>query len=229
MDNIKIIREEATKLLDSDNSGHGMEHVERVVKLTEMIAETEKEANKNVVMAVALLHDVDDYKLFGDENAENLTNTKMILDKTTFTDEEKNKVLDSIKTIGYSKRLAGTVPYLIEAKIVSDADMLDGTGANGLLRTHQYNLDHHAPFFYRDIFPTLNMDSETYKSERGSSVVNHIFEKILRLPDLMLTEAGRKEAIIRYNFMIEFLKEYFREMEATEWLEYLEKYIRREL
>ena len=223
MDNIEIIRKEATKLLDSDNSGHGMEHVERVVNMALKISE--EDADKDIVSAIALLHDVDDYKLFGDENAKNLTNTKAILDKTSFTQKEKNKILDSIKTIGYSKRLAGITPEILEAKIVSDADMLDGMGANGLLRTHQYNIDHHTPFFYRDIFPTLDMDSETYKSSRGSSVVNHIFEKILRLKDLMLTKKGYEEAIIRHNFIVDFLKEYFREIDATEWLKYLKNYI----
>lgn len=127
MDNIKIIREEATKLLGSNNSGHGMDHVERVVNLATKISEAEN-ARGDIVVAVALLHDVDDYKLFGDENAENLTNAKAILDKTSFNEEEKNTIIDSIKTIGYSKRLAGIVPQILESKIVSDADMLDGMG-----------------------------------------------------------------------------------------------------
>ena len=41
----------------------------------------EKEnANKYIVSLIALLHDADDYKLFGRENAEKLTNAKIIMD-----------------------------------------------------------------------------------------------------------------------------------------------------
>ena len=48
-----------------------MEHVNRVLNLSLKFAKTER-ANKDVVALIALLHDVDDYKLFGIESAENL-------------------------------------------------------------------------------------------------------------------------------------------------------------
>ncbi len=35
-------------------------------------------ANKDIVTLIALLHDVDDYKLFGMDNAKNLTNAKKL-------------------------------------------------------------------------------------------------------------------------------------------------------
>ena len=54
-------------LLESDQSGHGSDHVERVLELALRFCENE-DANKEVVTLIALLHDVDDYKLFGKEN-----------------------------------------------------------------------------------------------------------------------------------------------------------------
>ena len=51
--------------LEKDNSGHGVEHIKRVVKNAEMILDGEKNADKEVVMLSAILHDVDDYKLEG--------------------------------------------------------------------------------------------------------------------------------------------------------------------
>ena len=224
MNNIDIVKEEVTKLLDSDNSGHGMDHINRVVNIATNIAKKEK-ANIEIATAIALLHDVDDYKLFGLESSKNLTNTHNILDKTKFNEEEKNTIISSIKTIGYSKRLEGITPEILEAKIVSDADMLDAVGAIGILRSYHYNITHDNLFFDKEGFPNLNLDAETYKHKTKGTVVTHMFEKLLKLKDYMLTKAGKEEALKRCDFMISFLREYFEEENVNEWLEYLDKYI----
>ena len=87
MDNIKIIIDEVTKLLSADDSGHGMDHVNRVCRIALSISEDI--INKELVSAIALLHDADDYKLFGIDCSNNLTSTNMILTKTSFTEKEK--------------------------------------------------------------------------------------------------------------------------------------------
>ncbi len=223
MEDIKIIREEVTKLLNTDDSGHNMDHINRVCKIALSIAD--KNTNSKIITAIALLHDVDDYKLFGLEQSKDLTNAKMILSKTSFSKEEKNKIINSIKTIGYSKRIAGVTPDIKEAMVVSDADMLDAMGALGILRSYHYNITHGNPFFTKEEFPNLDMNETTYKTKAKGTVVNHIFEKLLRLKDLMLTKKGKAEASRRHEFLIEFLKEYFYEEDAKEWQEYLNKYI----
>lgn len=222
MENIKIITDEVSKLLSADNSGHGMDHINRVCKIALSISEDD--INKEIVSAIALLHDVDDYKLFGLEASEKLTNARMILSKTNFIDEEKKLIIDSIKTIGYSKRISGIIPNIKEAMVVSDADMLDAMGAIGILRSYHYNIMHGNPFFDKDDFPILEMDANRYKAKTKGTVVNHIFEKILTLKDLMLTDKGRKESVRRHNFIISFLNEYFYEEDVLEWKKYLDNY-----
>lgn len=224
MDNIKIIIDEVTKLLGNDDSGHGMNHVNRVCRIALSISDDN--IDKDLVAAIALLHDADDYKLFGMEYSNNLTNTQMILSKTSFTEDEKKKILDSIRTIGYSKRLSGITPSIKEAMIVSDADMLDAMGVTGILRSYHYNITHGNPFFDKDTFPLLEIDADKYKSKTKGTVVNHIFEKLLKLKDLMLTEKGKKESIRRYNFIIDFLNEYFYEEDVSVWQDYLNEYIK---
>ena len=225
MDNIKIIIDEVTKLLSADNSGHGMDHINRVCRIA--LAISGDDVNKELVSAIALLHDVDDYKLFGMEYSDNLTNTQMILSKTSFTVEEKKKIIDSIKTIGYSKRISGITPTIKEAMAVSDADMLDAMGAIGILRSYHYNITHGNSFFDKDDFPVLDLDVEKYKSKKTGTVVNHIFEKLLKLKDLMLTEKGKEESLRRYSFFINFLSEYFIEEDVPEWQEYMNNYIKK--
>ena len=209
-------------LLENDNSGHGFDHIERVLELSLRFCEKEN-ANKEVVSLIALLHDVDDYKLFGKENAEALPNANKILNICKIDEDIKKHVLDEIKCIGYSKALKGIRPCTIEGKIVSDADMCDASGAHGLLRCYAYSMKIKQPFFNRELFPIENISHEKYTTYDSTSV-NHLFEKILKLKDYMLTDEGKKEAIKRHTAVVCFLKEYFNEENANEWLEYLKEY-----
>ena len=215
---IEEVRKQVCKLLDKDNSGHGMKHIERVSKMSLRFAETEN-ADKETVALIALLHDVDDYKLFGTEIADDLTNAKNILEQCSIDNEIKELVINSIKTIGYSKRLKGITPSTLEARIVSDADMCDSIGSTGILRSYQYNSVHGNLFFDKNIYPTLNMSSSDYVAKKTGTVVTHMFEKLLKLKDLMLTDSGKKEAIARHKIMVEFLYHFFEEENVPEWTE----------
>ncbi len=221
---IEEVRKQVCKLLDKDNSGHGMEHVNRVLHLSLKFAEIEN-ADKDVVALIALLHDVDDYKLFGMESADNLTNAGNILEQCSIADNRKEQVLNAIKTIGYSKRLKGIRPIALEGMIVSDADMCDSIGATGILRSYQYNLAHGNLFFDKNIYPALNMSAADYMAQKEGTVVTHMFEKLLKLKDLMLTDSGKKEAIERHNLMIAFLYRFFEEENVPEWIAYLDNYL----
>ena len=205
---IEEVRKQVSKLLDKDNSGHGMEHINRVLNLSLKFAESEN-ADKDVVAFIALLHDVDDYKLFGMENADNLTNARNILEYSFLEDNIKEQVLNAIKAIGYSKRLKGIRPTALEGMIVSDADMCDSIGTTGILRSYQYNLAHGNLFFDKNIYPTLNMSATDYMAKKTGTVITHMFEKLLKLKDMMLTDSGKREAMESHNIMIEFPYHFF--------------------
>lgn len=211
------------EIMAGDNSGHGMEHINRVLTLAMRFAETE-ECNKTLVALGALLHDVDDYKLFGNKNQANLTNTNIILEKIGADAHTKNAVLDIVANIGFSKRLKGKCPSTIEGKIVSDADMCDALGASGILRAFHYSTCHNQVFFDKNIWPMQTFDINKYTSECAIGI-NHMFDKILKLKDLILTKAGKIEATKRHNFVVDFLRQYFEEEHAKEWLEYLDNYL----
>ena len=221
---INKVKMQVYDLLNSDNSGHGYDHIERVLKLSLDFAEKEK-ANKEVVTLIALLHYIDDYKLFGEEHAKNLTNAKSIMNKANVTGEIQDKVLSSLECIGYSKLLKGLRPLSIEGKIVSDADMCDALGVNGILRVYKYSMKNGKPFFDKDIFPIENISADKYTGRCADSSVCHIFEKILKLKDLMLTESGKKEAQERHQIVVDFLYHLFQEENAPEWTEYLNNYL----
>lgn len=213
--NIENVLSEVRHLLNGDKSGHGADHVERVYWLSMQLAENEN-VNKGVIALAALLHDVDDYKLFGEENAKNLTNAKRIMQQNGVNAQISAQVCDIIANMGYSKCLQGIRPKTLEGMLVSDADMLEAMGAMGTVRCLAYALDKcHSgtdQIFDKNIWPEINLSAEEYKkpNRKSDNFINHFFEKMLKLKNLMMTDAGRKEAQIRHQFMLDFLFEFFR-------------------
>jgi len=221
IDQAKIL---VTEIMEKDHSGHGMEHVNRVLNLAMKFAEHEH-CNKTWVALGALLHDVDDYKLFGSKNQAELTNANIILNKIGANKDTKLAVLDIVANIGFSKRQKNICPNSIEGKIVSDADMCDALGANGILRTFHYSISNNQEFFNKDVWPMKCFDINEYTSKCAVGVC-HIFDKILKLKGLMLTDAGKREASGRHEFVISFLRQYFAEEQAYGWLNYLNEYLK---
>lgn len=62
------------------------------------------------MLLTAWLHDVDDYKLVGKAQAEELTNAVNIMTQAKVFDGLSQAVLENIAVIGYSKRLNGRQP-----------------------------------------------------------------------------------------------------------------------
>ena len=227
MVDIEYIKKAVSELLSSGFGGHDDKHVFRVYKLAMDFCNKIPEANRDLVAAAALLHDCDDYKLFGEESARLLTNTRRILTGSGFDDAFINKCISIVKTIGYSKRLSGVIPDCIEGKIVSDADMADATGLIGIIRCIEYRAYRSKggePFFDPDYLPT-EMNAEKYKQIKSCPVVNHFFDKLFRLRDMALTKPGHRCLIKRHETLVNFLKTYFEEVNAPQvWKDLLKQY-----
>lgn len=219
MRNVEI-RNDVAELLSGDH-GHGFDHVARVGGMALYFAEQEG-ANTEIVELAALLHDVDDYKLFGEDSAKNLTNASTLLDKYEVDAASKEQVLAIIQTMGYNKYLDGIRPTTLEGRVVSDADMCDAIGAEGVIRTHAYALSKGNQFFNREIAPMdSTIDASVYRADKKSHSVQHFFDKLLVIPSIMMTTSGKEEAAKREKIMIDFLEELFRENNASEWQEKL--------
>lgn len=222
---IEEVKKEVYELLKDDISGHGIDHVNRVLNLSIKFAK-EENADLEIVSLIALLHDVDDYKLFGEENAKNLTNAKNIMNKANIKKVVQDKVLSEINNFGYSKAVFGIRPNTLEGQIVSDADMCDVVGVNGLIRTFKYSLKNSKPFFDRNKFPHDDLDASKTIKKCADSSVCHIFEKALKLKKMMMTESGKKEIEKRHQITIDILYQLFDEENAFEWIEYLDNYLK---
>lgn len=223
---IKKARELVYEILRGENSGHGMDHIERVCILTQKFANKQK-CNKDRAMLIALLHDVDDYKLFGADASKKLPNANKILDEIGVTAAEKEIILGELGSIGFSKRLEGKAPSTTEGKMVSDADMCEAIGITGILRSYKYNVKHGGSFFDRDVWPKEYKTAQEYRDSKVTTSVCHAFEKLLKLKNLMLTKPGKKEAKRRHNAMAQLLYQFFDEQNAPEWKNYLKDFLKK--
>ncbi len=223
---LESIARDVRRLMAEDDTGHGFEHIQRVYDLVLDLCQAEN-ADAEIACLAALLHDVDDYKLFGQDAADNLTNARRIMQKNGVSADIQEKVCDIINHMGYSKALQGIRPKTLEGKIVSDADMLDAIGACGIIRCLTYALARcETVVFDKTVFPELNLSAAAYKkpNRKSDNFINHFFEKMLKLKDMMFTTAAKQEAEYRHKIMIDFLRAFFREQKLDNWLDYLENY-----
>ena len=61
-----------------------------------------------------------------------------------------------------------------------------------------------------DILPRIGMNKVQYQNGTTTSI-NHFYEKLLVLKDLMNTAKGKELAQERHDFMLKFLDEFYRE------------------
>ncbi|WP_343665159.1 HD domain-containing protein [Chryseobacterium mucoviscidosis] len=195
--------------LEGAEAGHDWFHIERVWKLSRKIAETES-CNQEVVELAALLHDIADPKFHNGDETLALKVSRDFLESQNTEEKLIEQVLFIIKNISFKNR--GEVPQNlpVELKIVQDADRIDAIGAIGIGRTFNFGGFKNNPMYDPNVEPKLNMSKEEYKKSNGTTI-NHFYEKLLLLKDLMNTEKGKEIAGERHDFMLKFLDQFYKE------------------
>lgn len=195
--------------LKGAEAGHDWFHIERVWKLSEKIAETEN-CNHEVVELAALLHDIADPKFHNGDETIALKISREFLESQQASEDTIEQVLFIIKNISFKNR--GDVPQElpVELKIVQDADRIDAIGAIGIARTFNFGGFKNNLMYDPAVEPKLNMSKEEYKKSNGTTI-NHFYEKLLLLKDLMNTAKGKEIASERHDFMLKFLDQFYKE------------------
>ena len=195
--------------LEGAEAGHDWFHIERVWKLSKKISEKEG-GNIEVIELSALLHDIADPKFHnGDETLATKISSEFL--KSIKVEESIiNQVLYIIENISFKNRKESHQNPSLELQIVQDADRLDAIGAIGIARTFNFGGFKNNLMYHPDIQPKLNMSKEEYKKSNGTTI-NHFYEKLLLLKDLMNTETAKKIASERHDFMLKFLDEFYKE------------------
>lgn len=208
MDGIFLRAEKfAEGVFAGDSGGHDIYHTLRVHSVARRIC-AEEGGNERIVRLAALLHDVDDPKLFGNAG---YANAMRFMESEGIPAEEREKIIRIISQISF-KGSGSSVPDTLEGKIVQDADRMDAIGAIGIARAFAYGGSKGRPMHIPSEKPRESMTEEEYRSE--GTTLNHFHEKLLKLKGLMNTESARKMAERRHIYMEEFLDEFLREWDG---------------
>ena len=195
--------------LEGAEAGHDWFHIERVWKLSKKIAEKEG-GNLEVIELSALLHDIADPKFHNGDETLALKISQNFLEEIQVDAELIEQVLFVIKNISFKNRAEAPENPPLELQIVQDADRLDAIGAIGIARTFNFGGFKNNLMYHPEIKPNLGMNKEEYKKSNGTTI-NHFYEKLLLLKDLMNTETAKKITSERHDFMLQFLDEFYKE------------------
>lgn len=193
---------------ENEYSGHDWFHTLRVFKTATRIAEAEG-ADLVTVQLAALLHDVDDRKL-SPETYEDKANAREFLSENNVDDDQIDEICRIIGEISFAENC---VPSTLEGKCVQDADRLDAIGAIGIARAFAYGGNHNRLMYHPDVKPNLNMSKEEYVNSK-STTVNHFYEKLFKLTDMMNTDTAKAIAKERDAYMRDFIAEFLDEWEG---------------
>jgi len=178
-------------------SGHGVDHVLRVVRLARQI-QAETGGDRLIIELAAWLHDIGDAKFHkGIERSGEFS--RELLNELDVSQETTEHVAHIVDNISFRKGVDAKTLSL-EGKVVQDADRLDALGAIGIVRTIEYGAVVGEPFYLPD--------NHALASRTG---VQHFHDKLFKLSGLLNTEPARRMASQREQFMRAFIDQFFLE------------------
>lgn len=182
---------------------HDWLHYHRVSTTAKKIAQTEG-ANLAVVVPAAWLHDL----VFIEKSDPRRSQASRIsadaaieyLKQAQYPTQDWQNIHHAIAAHSFS---ADITPTTIEAKVVQDADRLDSLGAIGVARLFATSGRMDRSFYHPEDF--WGQSGRTLNDYEFA--VDHFFVKLFKLAESFQTQAGKKLAQSRVQFMQEYLKQ----------------------
>lgn len=208
---IERLLENARAFYDNGDPSHDFSHVRRVMSTCGTLAPTIG-ANLDIVLAAAVLHDIVNLPKNHPERAQASARaaeqSQAYLEEAGFTPEEIARIRSVITEHSFSR---GMKPSSPESAVLQDADRLDSLGAIGILRTATCGARMGSSYYdaAEPFARTRGLDDKAF-------TIDHFYVKLLKLPELMNTDAGRREANRRAGFMLQFLETLRSEIGADE-------------
>jgi len=193
----------------SDDPSHDWPHIGRVMNLAKKLS-SGTNANVEVLLAGVCCHDIVNLpKNHPDRTrASELAAEKAVpfLIEAGFNQSEVEHIKQVVIEHSFSK---GLRPTSLEAAILQDADRLDTLGAIGVLRCATVNTLMKSSYYepFDPLAEERELDDKKY-------MLDHYFVKIFKLPELMNTENGKKEANERMGFMKLFVDQLMKEVRS---------------
>jgi uncharacterized protein len=211
---IRKTSEYVRQTLAGAEGGHDWWHIYRVWKLAKKIG-TEEDADLFVIELAALLHDIADPKFHDGDEEIGPELAKEFLEKQGVDEAIIDHVDKIIRNISFKNSFENTGFRSKELDVVQDADRLDAIGAIGIARAFNYGGFKNRPLYDPGIPPNQVLTKEEYKNS-VSPTINHFYEKLLLLKDLMNTPTGKRIAEERHHFMEIYLERFYNEWEGRD-------------
>jgi uncharacterized protein len=225
--------EQARLWYPSDDPVHGFDHVLRVYRLAERLAEAGG-ADLEIVRAAVLLHDVpvkadgrippgiqEDYHLDnqadaearGDHHQRSAELAAEVLREEGWEAERIDAVHHCIQAHRF--RDETNIPETLEAKVLFDADKLDAIGSVGAARAVAYAAENGQPFYA----PPSRLFLESGELEPGEphSAYHEYQFKLIKIKDRLFTPEARRMAESRQRRMKEFFEGLVEEYRNLSW------------
>lgn len=195
-------------------AGHDWFHIERVYKTTLTLNKVEQ-GDELVVSLAALLHDIADPKFNNGDEEIGPNKAEQFLRSIQVDEQVIATVKLIIQNMSFKNSFDSHAYTSKEMEIVQDADRLDAIGAIGIARAFTYGGFKNRVLYDPSIKPVENHTKESYKNT-SAPTINHFYEKLLLLKDMMNTPSGKAMALTRHQFMLSYLEQFYQEWEGKQ-------------
>lgn len=207
---LESARAHAENCFKGARGSHAWDHTLRVFRLCERIGEAEG-ADLDVLQVAALLHDIG--RVHQDASGGTVCHAEMgeamaqpIVERMPLSTQQKANVLHCIRT----HRFRGDqTPCTTEAKVLFDADKLDGIGAVGVARAFLFAGEVGARLHNPEANP-----EDTLPYTQDDTGYREFRIKLSRVRERILTAEGRRLAAERHTFMEMFFQRFLEEYDG---------------
>jgi uncharacterized protein len=198
------------KILADAEGGHDWHHIERVWKTARYLREREGSGDLRTIELAALLHDISDAKFNGGDDQRGSRMAGDFLIEQEVEQERVEHIQTIIQHVSYKGGFTQDQINSVEFQIVQDADRLDALGAIGIARAFNYGGFKNRPIHNPEKSLQVYNDSKAYHTSE-TPTINHFYEKLLKLKELMNTTTGKQMAEERHAYMLRFLDRFHSE------------------
>lgn len=195
-----ILSQKILGIASSEDPAHDFLHFKRVVATAKALCEKEG-AKIEVVLPAAWLHDFviipkNDVRR---KQASQLSAKAALefLNQIQYPEIYFNDIAHAIEAHSFSANIEART---LEAKIVQDADRLDGLGAIGIARCFAT-----AGLLKRSFYSQTDPFCESRPIDDSQFTIDHFFAKLFTTAETLKTDSGRAEGVKRVNIMKRYL------------------------
>lgn len=195
-----VFESKILQVASSDDPAHDILHFRRVVALAKKMC-LQEGADLHVVVPAAWLHDLIIVRKDSPmrSQASRLSAEKAIefLKSVDYPEKFYEEIFHAIEAHSFSADIEARTP---EAKIVQDADRLDGLGAIGVARCFAT-----AGVLKRSFYNTEDAFCQLRSPDDTQYTLDHFYKKLFKIADTLQTKSGMAEGQKRVELMKYFL------------------------